>query len=805
MLRFEIAPTSARLIRLVCRKYRRSPVTDWLFMGGIEVTDDTGENIALGRPYRVSPPSLDGKYGDDGVKLTDGLIDGPYEDGRSVGWPTQEAALWECWPALVEVPYGKGVALIAFTKLSAYREREYRLTHRWEGLMRHISLTLVPSEKREETAQRYVPVACWTEPRAWTSVGSAVTVYVETVVGAQVTAWLDGKKLRLRRAAAGRYEARLLPTEGEHQICIVVQTEVGHAQRTLSFRVSDRRSAYQRALDRNMRWLARSGVLPKGDGSLGVWSQRCLAWFDGGPDEFLASPFRVDCNAATAQAAFAYGELICEPSWKQIGLNIAHSMLPHQYLDPSKPSFGAWPWLYENDESIYFWDDNTRVATALLWLYTRSGDEELLRAGMRTMELCREVTQPDGLIVRHVITASQLDQIGRNGFRYLPPQGLAVDFDLMRWAWAYGVTGDPLYERLLSQAIGIWGGVCGYGGAAFAAWYERSGAADEHARALWQEFLEQSSVKHHGVMLAGPGDYTRAYIGDCSITTDADEPLSDQLYITPQHLLRAWWCYKATGDERCLQAFESIGDFLVRIQYESNDARIDGAWMRGFDVRHWEYYGAPYDPAYGPYSAYTGWMNAFVATAFAQYLMDANPLPPYPVHTARAAEVLVKLRADRAIQPYPVNVALGTTYTFDVSPAPAYADKSIELTDGLLDGPYTDGRSVGWHLPTEGSNISVTVTLDLGRPHLVAAVAQRYGAGHEGYVPDRVTVLCGMTLEALIEVASIERQGAGAGSRFIIFSKPVSTRYIRFVLQKRRHSPTTDFLFVGETEAFKEL
>ena len=202
-----------------------------------------------------------------------------------------------------------------------------------------------------------------------------------------------------------------------------------------------------------MRWFERSGVFPRPDGSAGVWSQRCLAWFDGGPEWFLASPFRVDCNAATAQAAHAYGELTGDERWKRIGLNVARSMLPHQYLDPGKPSFGGWPWLYEKDEAIYFWDDNTRVAVALLWLYTRTGDEELLRAGLRTMELCREVAQPDGIIARHVIAASQLDRIGRQGFRRLPPQGIMVDFDLMRWAWAYGVTGDPEYEHLLPRCI----------------------------------------------------------------------------------------------------------------------------------------------------------------------------------------------------------------------------------------------------------------------------------------------------------------------------------------------------------------
>jgi hypothetical protein len=175
-----------------------------------------------------------------------------------------------------------------------------------------------------------------------------------------------------------------------------------------------------------MRWFERSGVIPAADGSDGVWSQRCLAWFDGGPEWSLASPFRVDCNAATAQACYLYGELTDSDAWRQRGLNVARYMLPHQYLDPATARFGGWPWLYENDESIYFWDDNTRVAVALLWLYTRTGDEEFPGAWW-TMG---SAPMLPGLTARSRVTSSlraNSTLSGRDGFRRLPPQGLAID------------------------------------------------------------------------------------------------------------------------------------------------------------------------------------------------------------------------------------------------------------------------------------------------------------------------------------------------------------------------------------------
>jgi hypothetical protein len=323
-------------------------------------------------------------------------------------------------------------------------------------------------------------------------------------------------------------------------------------------------------------------------------------------------------------------------------------------------------------------------------------------------------------------------------------------------------------------------------------------------REQWRGYLNDASVKRYGVPLTGPGDYAAAFTGDCSISTGADDPLTDQLYVTPHLLLQAWWGRCATGDEQCLQAFHGIGDYLVRIQYESDDPRIDGAWMRGFDVEHWEVYGAPYDPAYGPYSAYTGWMNAFAATAFAQYLMRADALPPSRPLAGRAAEVLAEVRAERPPKPRPANIARGATYTLSVALVGAYDDTGDELTDGILDGPYADGRSVGWAL-ADGGEITVAVTVDLGAARRVAAVAQRYGAGRASYCPDRIEVRCGADPAGLRKAASVEDGGAGAGRRFIALDAPVTARYVRFVLTKRRTSPVTDFLFVGETEAFEEL
>ena len=785
--------TRARFVRLAYIKYKRSDVTDFFFMGEIEVTDETGANVALNRPYTLSPAAPSGKYGDSGTKLTDGVTGELYTDGLSVGWNTQGAALWEKHPGLIEVDFGEGQALIALTKFSDFSAREYRLTERWQALNRHIALWIVDPSERAAVSRRYVPLRVWAEPRNWIPTGSEATLHVETAANAEVSAG----GLELSRVAPGRYEAALQPADGDHAFRVRATTPGGLAEATAELRVSARDDAYRSALDRNMQWFRNSGVLPKPDGSAGVWSQRCLAWFDGGPDWSLASPFRVDCNSATSQALYAYGALAGDGEFQDAGLSVARSMLPHQYVDPALPTYGGWPWLYEGVDAIYFWDDNTRIAVALLWLYAQTGDQNFLRAGLRTMELCRDVAQPDGLIARHVISASQLDQIGREDFRRLPPMAVVVDFDLLRWAWAHAVTGDAEYKRLLDAATETWGSMSAHRGVPFA-----SGQADR-LEALWANFLELPSVQQHGVMLAGPGDYRYAYTNDCSITTDAGEPLVDNLYTTPALFQQALWAHHAAGDGPYLDAFHAMGDFLVRTQFESDDPRIDGAWMRGFDVQRWENYGAPYDPNYGPYSAYTGWSNAFISTALAQYLSGDSPLPP-TTPDPRASEILTEIRAERPPSPRPSNVAVNAAYDISPSPSPTFPDAGGELTDGVLDGHYPDQKSIGWVVP-EGEMLRVTITIDLGEMRTVAGVAQRHGAGMNGYCPDRIEVLAGATPQSLAPVIEVLGNGAGAGRRFVVFGEPVTARHIRVVLSKRRAAAASDWLFVGETEVFEEL
>lgn len=816
VVEFEVGGRRARFVRLTAQKFRRSPVTDFLFMGEVEVLDGSGQNLAQGRSYTLQAQSDPvGPYADDGQKLTDGVIEGHYTDHLSVGWltpPLPDPA----FPALASLRLGRGEVLVATTPLSDFRRLRFRPTRFWEDLWRGILLTLLPESKREAAAARYVPLRAYTQPREWVVPREPVKLRVETgpgtkirVIGSRLDSAFSpsGRSVVLKEVSPGLFETNLRLGPGLYLWRVQAWTRRGRAWAEVQLEVRSRAEKYRQALDANMRWFRRSGVLPHPDGRAGVKSQVCLAWLDGGFQDPLGCDFRVDCNAMSAEAFYLYGLLTGDATWKRIGVNVADTVLAHQYRETGRASLGAWPWLYCRNESIFFWDDQSRTAQALLWLYHWTGEERFLRAALLNAELQRQCARSDGVVWRHCIGRTELDREGRSRYRAYSQGPGGVEERLYQWWTLWALTGDASFRQLAEAVTDIYGPSASLLGGAFAAYYSQNPALRDRLIRLCREYLQIPDVQRMGVVRGGGGDYRAAFVGDCGIATAADEPLTDQLYLTSWQFLGAYGAWRATGDEACRRACEAIGDYLVRIQCQDRDPRLNGCWMRGFDFEHWETFGAPYDPAYGPYSAYTGWMNAIIARALAFYLLQLEPfIPPYQ-NPSRPRQVLAEVRAQNP-EPDEVlaNVARGCPYTLaGLAPSPAYGDDGRKLTDGIVDGAYPDRQSVGFHLPEEGKVYTVQMRLDLGQERTIRRITQRYGALMGGYNPDRVVVSVspdGRTFEPVGE-ANFGRQYAQM--LYLVLDPPRLGRMVQFEFQKTRRDLLTDYLFIGETEVGEAL
>lgn len=66
--------------------------------------------------------------------------------------------------------------------------------------------------------------------------------------------------------------------------------------------------------------------------------------------------------------------------------------------------------------------------------------------------------------------------------------------------------------------------------------------------------------------------------------------------------------------------FEKLTQFLLDTQIRSENLKINGAWMRAFDMDNYEYYGCDKDFAWGPYCILTGWVTGAIPLVFLDLL-----------------------------------------------------------------------------------------------------------------------------------------------------------------------------------------
>lgn len=805
VVNLEFAPVTARYIRLATKKRKVSAVTDFLMLGEIEVRDEGGRNAALGRPYRLEHFT----YGEGwhAGPLTDGLIDGPWSDGRSVKVPMvvfgveQDAGLNEpVWPGLIRRPLGRGEALLLTTQAGDFRAHHYRLTEKWEALCRSLVLAVLPEAGRRAAQARYVPLKAHTWPRAWARPDEPVRLVVRAPEDARLS--VSCPTLAIAPPASTgpeAWEAIITPAPGHHRIAVVARTATGQATTTARLWVAPREEAYRRALDRNMRWYLKSGVMPAADATQGVMSAISIPAFGGGPVEDLPSHFRADCQAMTLEAFGLYSRLAGDATWLSRARALGDILVNMQFRDPAKPSFGARPWLFERDESIWA-DDSQRNASALIALYGLTGDTSYLRSALSWVEMAEQISKEDATIGWGSIQRTQLDKMHRSGFRELQWEPF-FRYDMLARFDAWRATGDPLY-RLEAERIGRFYADTDILNIAPPA-YRLTGDPDLKARVdrHWREYLADPDVQRVGAQRLHGGEFRYAFFNDCSINTGND-PLTDQLYSTGWQALSAWRSWKATGSGAAREAALRLCDYFVRIQSESPDPRVDGAWFRGFDFERWEVYGAGYDPNYGPYHAYTGWMESIIDQALAMALLDTDPLEPLREQWSQAAPVLAGVRAIRVPDPVALSANIAERRPYTLSPAPdgPHGDDGRKLVDGTIDGRMEDGESATWRVPEPGKALTVEMTVDLGEERRVAMVGQRYGALDPRRLPDTLEVLAGPSLDDLRVIAS---RPVGAGVRWSAWKvlPPTPARYVRLRVTKHGRAGD-DYLAIGETTIY---
>lgn len=529
-------------------------------------------------------------------------------------------------PGVIVGERGRGRFAVAATSISEFARRQYAPQAHWTRLLRDLALTLLSDGDRVRVLANYVPLRAHTEPRRWAPPGTPVRIFVESPSGTHLA--IAGRpKAGWMEIAPGNFVSEPVdPSPGENRFQLRATRGSATRSANVGLRVDDRKAAYRRALDNNIRWFEQSGVLLRPDGSLGV-----AEWISGPDLEGNRIPFgkrqgfspeRADCVFESGLAFWLYGKVAASDRHMQIGRNMLVNIMDFQRLNASDEFYGLW--YTRGREGPVFQDDEAWAVMGSLAGYRYTRHPMFLHRG-------RLVADSAAVVFAH--GAPRAAEAADPAHPRPSDRGQMI----AAWLYTYGATGEtsflnlalPALHDLLEAFPEVSKRVPAHTGEstrfllplALASAYSGDPAFSAALR-VQAEYLVSRMVPCGAIQEQGVFTGSKVQGGDLSLIHDSSEPISDQLYTMSFAAMNFWIAYKATGDTYYRDNFFRVTDFLVRIQIESSDRTINGGWMRGFDYALWEYYGSNADQSWTAYCLETGWCNAIIDLAIELYLLD---------------------------------------------------------------------------------------------------------------------------------------------------------------------------------------
>jgi len=524
--------------------------------------------------------------------------------------------LWEQWPALCYEPGAEHI--VATFELSRCAEYRFPLLSHWKHLVSNILLHLVPEAEKANYRDKLFDAQFTVSPDRLILPGDEVEVSAKrktlfTVTGPQKEAIQKTARQFRFTAAKGKYE--IAPERGP----------------TTKLVVTDRISAYRKALDNLIGWYRKSGVMAAPDGTEGI--------FEGfrSFDHEMIPVKRSDCNCEAALLMARYGVLTGKrDEYFAIARNIVQYLLKNgfQYLDKSKDSYGFWHFYQEfTDAPEYiFCNDTSWVALALFNLYEITHESFYLDAAKRTVEAiyrnrclelfatingdrlnaighdayyeeCKKAIVRTPFVPALYVTAARVLQDEKYLARAIELEKVFVDhphsvqmnvFPIFMYSQLYRATGNEAYAAELDRRVNKLKS------------YQFPCGAFKH--------LKPNSTKTN-----------RYYgLGEMDIIHKADDEVAEILYVNGPAAYSMSQAWDATGREDYMECHRKQLDFLVRIQIKDNDRRLNGAWMRSYDLRNHDWYGSNSDTDWGPFCVESGWCNTWIGKSLCHFITEMD-------------------------------------------------------------------------------------------------------------------------------------------------------------------------------------
>lgn len=369
----------------------------------------------------------------------------------------------------------------------------------------------------------------------------------------------------------------------------------------------------EQAVRSALKWHQNSGILEREDGSEGAYEMITSC------DLSVRSNLRGDAGVITAALFASAGRIFQDPALIAAGKNIIDFLLDRGIQRPD----GLFRWFSYTDE--VYPSDTSRCGLGILQLWKTTGDKRYRTAALRLADALLKWLEPNGLCCSHFIgdtipadapthdnpcfygemgaflfqlkeekytrAALRIAEIIRKKFPDVAPYGFCKTFGFSRWI-VFLASAQYHSNVDFSRDIEF---ILDY----FSPLLEAEGAFRETAI----EGLEHGSES--GVAI-GDGSDRIADILYCNINMLNALSILVRLPERRQDGLNM---------ERISRMYQNLRNFFLKKQIHSHDKRLDGGWMRAFDLDLDEYYGLNKDIDWGPYCIMGGWVMGFVPFA----------------------------------------------------------------------------------------------------------------------------------------------------------------------------------------------
>ena len=378
------------------------------------------------------------------------------------------------------------------------------------------------------------------------------------------------------------------------------------------------------AVKKALSWHEKSGILFSPDGRKGMRETIILS------DTFKwRKNLRTDCNLMTGALFVLAGKAYQRDDWVKLGLNLADNILSRG----NQTENGFFRWFdcesYGHGRYYVFATDHGRSMLAAVNLYEATRERKYLFAAQRAADAFLSWQSDDGLVTTDFDLRKRKQPVkGHEENPVCYYDNIPALFKIA------ACTGKQKYADAALRCVRTMA-------AKFPNFNLGSGAFFS-ANSVYGRFLliaaaaqmstdDDFSAPINGVLdFYEKNQHPLGGISEIKIRLvkhdeagvgigDGSDHVADLLYCNNFSLAALSLLVKLPPEKvkgvdmvRARNIYGKLRDFICKVQISSPDPRVDGAWMRAYEMDLGEWYGLDRDAGWGPYCIETGWTMATI-------------------------------------------------------------------------------------------------------------------------------------------------------------------------------------------------